>query len=249
MTDLLNVRDVSNWSGPITPAMLSCWQSENVVAVVVRASLERASMIALAKQQIAAVQGDGLIALGYCWLYGNQDPRAIIRQTAATYPMLNLLPPDFEDVASFGGMTSAQVQAYLLAVHDEMANVQKKGSLWYTARYVFQDLGIDGWTGLAQAGASMWDAGYNHVPDLASVLPFCGFDVAKGNIVAHQFDDKDACATSVDSSVFLASVFQPVPPPPSGPDIADTLVRIETAFGQVDALRTNLQGMKENLTV
>lgn len=71
MATLSRVCDISNHQGAITPTRAKC-MANDFDAVVVRLSTESQNLITIARQQIIALQNEGIQILGYPWAYFDQ---------------------------------------------------------------------------------------------------------------------------------------------------------------------------------
>lgn len=174
--------DVSNFQGELSPSLTTVWVAAGIQHVVVRASLERQSMIALARRQMLACQEAGLSVSGYGWYYQSVNPADWAQQTLDAYGDLGLarIWLDCEETSDVG--TPAQVVAWIRAWLDHLhaagvATGIYTGAGWwpkYTAdSHDFTD-------------EPLWTAQYDNVMDLNIGLTYGGW---RHPYAAKQFAD------------------------------------------------------------
>ncbi len=199
--------DISNWQGELSPERARCVASGQSL-IVVRASLERARLVEIARQQIAALKPHVLIH-GYIWMYPSWDPVKTVDDALREYGPFDL--PwywiDAEETEDVGG--PARNTQWLRAALDRLEAHERKAGIYTGAWWWNDPRHMGGSTEFRET--PLWYAEYDNVPDLFHWTPFGGWLNPGGK----QYNSTEPLCgiAAVDRNVFADWVVQPAPAP------------------------------------
>lgn len=163
--------DISNHQGEITVARAQGWAAAGIQHVVVRASLERQSMVDLARRQMQACKDAGLSISGYGWFYYSVDPADWARQTLNDYGDLGLVRVwlDCEETTdvSLAINNVAWIARWLETLKAAGMPTGIYTGAWWWPQYTADSH--------AFAAEPLWTAQYDHVMDLNLGLTYGGW--------------------------------------------------------------------------
>jgi GH25 family lysozyme M1 (1,4-beta-N-acetylmuramidase) len=193
--------DYSNWQWPQTLETYQCAKERGCGHVIIRASLESARHIEIARAQMAFAQQAGLGLSGYLWCYWHQDPVQAVHDCLETYRdfPFHTLWLDAEDTE---GAHSPEVVIDWLrrAIEAARGRNQRVGiytGAWFWKQYVGNSPEL--------GDVPLWDANYDGEPR-SPFQPYGGWT----SRAVHQFNSAyDLCGQAIDMNWIDDAYLQP----------------------------------------
>ncbi len=235
--------DLSNFSGEVTPQMISDLDAWGCEFVVVRLSLESQDKTDLATRQIAALSK--YIVCGYDWAYPEEDSASAMAQVSiATFPGLYAHFLDVEQVyTAYPGPTAYGdwIYNYFVALPSSMKAGIYTGEWYWTHSYI-----LDNDTSFS-IDLPLWNADPDGVADI-TVFPTEYGGWTKQTI--KQYGTGVFGGATLDVNVADDSFFS-VPTPAPGPDVTDAQAELNLLDQDIDdtsaMLHARVQKTREDL--